>query len=355
MNNNKILIIDDEQFLIDCVSDTLEEENYEIVSALNGKEGLDVFNKEQPILIILDIRMPVMDGIEFLKHLKPSVNDPYSVIVISGHGGDEDIEKCFELGVCSFIRKPYSVFELIGLVKHSILLKITQQELHANRHNLEKIVEQRTFELTESLNEKEILLKEIHHRVKNNLQIITSLMSLQSKNIDDDKYREMFRVCQNRINSIALVHEKLFVFNNFTNINAVDYIRDLATYILQSYDDKRHIIDLKLDIENVLIGIDTALPCGLVINELITNCLKYAFPGNRNGEITISLRIIEEEKLELIINDNGVGLPEDLEYRKNKSLGLELVAGIVENQLRGKIEFSGNNGTQIKIVFENIG
>lgn len=141
MNNNKILIIDDEKILIDAICETLERENYEIVSASNGKEGLDVFNQEQPILIILDIKMPVMDGIEFLKQMKLSVNDPYSVIVISGHGDDDDIKKCFELGVCSFIRKPYSKYELIGLVKHSILLKTTQQELSESKKNLEKILE----------------------------------------------------------------------------------------------------------------------------------------------------------------------------------------------------------------------
>ncbi|ODS34327.1 MAG: two-component sensor kinase [Candidatus Scalindua rubra] len=173
--NNKVLIIDDEQVVIDSIRKHLEREGCEIISALDGKEGLEIYDKEQPGLIILDLKMPHMDGIEFLEHIRLKPSDSYSVIVLTGHCSDEDIEKCFKLGITAFLRKPLNVYELIGLVKHSIALKQTQQklmvkisehrqaveELWRYRDHLESMVEDRTIELKD-VNQK--LEKEIEER-----------------------------------------------------------------------------------------------------------------------------------------------------------------------------------------------
>jgi PAS domain S-box-containing protein len=203
-----------------------------------------------------------------------------------------------------------------------------------------------------SLKEKEILLREIHHRVKNNMQIISSLIGLASGNIKDKKYVDMFRESQNRINSMSLIHEKLYRSRNLAKIELNEYIWDLAKAIFQSRGVKTGTIVLTINIENVQLGIDQSIALGLIINELITNSLKYAFPGDRKGEIKVSLHLNDENTFELIVSDNGNGIPYDLNYRKTESLGLRLVTILVENQLKGKIDLDRSKGTEFNIKFQ---
>lgn len=203
-----------------------------------------------------------------------------------------------------------------------------------------------------SLKEKEILLREIHHRVKNNMQIISSLLGLASGNIKDKKYVDMFRESQDRINSMSLIHEKLYRSKDLAKIELNEYIRDLANSIYQSRGVKPGTIVLNINIENVQLGIDRSIPFGLIINELITNSLKYAFPGDRKGEIKVSLHLIDENTFELIVSDNGVGIPYDVDFRKTESLGLRLVTMLVENQLKGKIDLDRSKGTEFNIKFQ---
>jgi len=171
-----------------------------------------------------------------------------------------------------------------------------------------------------SLKEKEMLLREIHHRVKNNMQVISSLLWLQSGYIKDKKYLEMFRDSQNRITTMSLVHEKLYMSKDLAKIEFKEYIRDLANGLFESHGVKAETIELKINVENVLLGIDHAIPCGLIINELITNSLKYAFSDRRKGEINVSLHINDENIVELIVSDNGMGIPCEVDFRKTESL-----------------------------------
>ncbi|HMB46576.1 MAG TPA: PAS domain S-box protein [Candidatus Methanoperedens sp.] len=205
-----------------------------------------------------------------------------------------------------------------------------------------------------SLKEKETLLKEIHHRVKNNLQIVSSLLDHQSQFIKDKKVIEIFTDSQNRIASMALVHEKLYQSKDLGKIDFSDYINDLAANLFQSYIENSGKIRLNMKIENIQLDIDFAIPCGLIINELVTNSLKYAFPAGSVGEIKIVFRKTIENMLELVISDNGVGIPPDLDFRKTGSLGLHLVTILAENQLHGKINLNRNEGTEFKIEFKGI-
>ena len=205
-----------------------------------------------------------------------------------------------------------------------------------------------------SLKEKEMLLREVHHRVKNNMQVISSLLGLQSGYIEEKKYMEMFRDSQNRINSMSLIHEKLYRSTDFSKIEFNEYIRDLAIGLFQSHGVKSGTIELILNIENVSLGIDHAIPCGLIINELITNSLKYAFPEDRKGELKVSLRKFNENMVELAISDNGVGIPYDVDFRKTESLGLRLVTILAEDQLHGKIDLDRSRGTEFKIIFNGV-
>lgn len=225
-----------------------------------------------------------------------------------------------------------------------------QDELKRHRDHLEEMVEVRTLQLNKSLQEKEVLLREIHHRVNNNMQIITSLLNLQSKNIEDIKYKDIFIENQNRIYTMALIHEKLYQSRSLAEINIKEYINGIVINIFQSYEQKSN-IKLDINLENILINIDYAVPCGLIINELLTNSFKYAFPDGRPGIIKISAKSIDNNMIQISISDNGIGIPKDLDIRNTKSLGLKLITSLAESQLRGKITLNRENGTEFQIDF----
>jgi PAS domain S-box-containing protein len=216
------------------------------------------------------------------------------------------------------------------------------------------VTEQKEAEeqIKKSLKEKEILLGEIHHRVKNNMQVISSMLSLQSEYITEKKYRDMFQESQNRILSMSLIHENLYQSRNFAKIDLNEYINDLVNDLFRSYGIDTGNITLNINVENVYLGIDSGIPCGLIINELVTNCLKHAFPDGGKGEMKISLRSIGEDMIELLISDNGIGIPKDLDFENTQSLGLYLVKMLAENQLQGEIHLDRSKGTEFKIKFK---
>ncbi|MBM4240842.1 MAG: response regulator, partial [Euryarchaeota archaeon] len=214
------------------------------------------------------------------------------------------------------------------------------------------ITERRKMEdqIKASLKEKEILLREVHHRVKNNMQIISSLIGLQSEYAGDKDVVEMFEDGKNRIRSMALVHEKLYQSENIAQIDFAEYIRSLITGLLNSYKLDDETINLKLNVDKVLLDIDTAIPCGLIINELVSNSLKHAFPDNRKGEVGVTLNSADKN-FKLIVSDDGVGFPEDLEFTNTETLGLRIVNTLVA-QLDGDIQLDRSKGTSFEIAFK---
>jgi len=207
-------------------------------------------------------------------------------------------------------------------------------------------------QLRASLKEKDVLLKEVHHRVKNNLQIITSLLNLQSSGICDAETLNVFRESQNRIRSMALMHEKLYQSRDLSSIDFSDYLGSLIISIFSSYAVNPQKVSLKTAMEPVSIGIDTAITCGLIVNELVTNVLKYAFPGPRQGVLTVQLHMSDEGLIELIIGDNGVGMPAGFDINSASTLGLQLVTNLV-NQLDGQIDMTNGNGVIYRITFRD--
>ncbi|MGZ8937554.1 MAG: CHASE4 domain-containing protein [Halobacteriota archaeon] len=200
-----------------------------------------------------------------------------------------------------------------------------------------------------SLREKELLLSEIHHRVKNNLQIVSSLLSLQSDYVTDADALAMFRESQQRVKSMALIHEKLYQSEDFAHIDFSDYLAALSSYLVSSY----HLPSVRLVTEGCTTSVDitAAIPCGLIVNELVTNAFEHAFPDGRAGTITVSLCTDEAGTHVLSVSDDGVGFPEDLDFRNTKSLGLQLVTGLV-NQLDGTITLDRTKGTTFIITFK---
>ncbi|MEH1777958.1 MAG: PAS domain S-box protein [Nostoc sp.] len=207
--------------------------------------------------------------------------------------------------------------------------------------------------LKAALAEKEVLLKEVHHRVKNNLQIVSSLLQLQSQTLKDPEVIKVLRESQNRIESISLIHKNLYTSANIGKIDVADYIHNLAASLLISYQIWPNRIALETDIDPLSLNVDQAIACGLVINELISNALKHAFPDQQVGTISIALRNAGNS-IEMTIRDNGIGLPDNLDWRNTDSLGLSLVHDLVTEQLEGDITLERNHGTVFKIKFTQL-
>ena len=214
-----------------------------------------------------------------------------------------------------------------------------------DRKNAEKKIEK-------SLKEKEVLLREIHHRVKNNMQIVNSLLRLQVKQIKEKKYADMFQDSLDRIQSMALVHEKLYGSKDLTNVDFKAYLQTLVSFLFRSHGVDTNKIAPRIEVKDVSLSIETAIPCALLINELVTNSLKYAFPKDRKGEVRIALRSIGEDDLELIFSDDGIGIPEDLDFRTTESFGMDLIKILGEDQLDGQIELDRTAGTKFHIRFK---
>lgn len=206
--------------------------------------------------------------------------------------------------------------------------------------------------IKKSLEEKEALLREIHHRVNNNLQVISSLLSLQSDNVRDPRDHELFVESQNRVRSMAMIHEKLYQSDKFNSINFRDYLKTLINRLIYDYSQDLGHIDLELDIENVELNIETSVPCGLIINELVSNSLKHAFPQGRNGKIIVKFHKIKD-KYVLMVGDNGIGPLEKSVLESSKKLGFNLVKSLIK-QLDASLEILESEGTLYRITFAEL-
>jgi PAS domain S-box-containing protein len=204
-----------------------------------------------------------------------------------------------------------------------------------------------------SLEEKDVLLKEVHHRVKNNMQVISSLLNLQSRHISDAGVLEMFRESQRRIRSMALIHERLYQSSDLSRIEFSQYLQNLATHLFHFYQVDSSRIRLSMDTEEIFLNINTAIPCGLIVNELVSNALKYAFPNGRNGEVTLELHRIMGDGYVLRVKDDGVGFPEGLDFRRTDSLGMQIVVTLV-NQIDGRLDLQSQGGTSFTIEFNDL-
>lgn len=235
----------------------------------------------------------------------------------------------------------FSVYLLGGVIGKNLLK--AHNELHKTRNENEARIK-----------EKDTLLKEIHHRVKNNLQTVSSLLSLQSRSIEEPRIKNLIKSSQNRVISMAMVHEMLYMRHDLSKIEYKTYVEELSDYLLRSFKGSENNITLNIIIPDVKLGIDTAIPLGLLINEVITNALKYGIKDNDEGEIHIELQKSNSKDYVLYIGDNGKGFPETISHKNTKSLGLKLIHNLAR-QLKGSINRDmSKKGTNYIVKFSDI-
>jgi two-component sensor histidine kinase len=216
---------------------------------------------------------------------------------------------------------------------------------------LELVRSRDELKIRKALDEKETLLMEIHHRVKNNLTVVQSLLKLQASRVQDDDARIHYRESRNRIKSMSMIHERLSRSENLSNISFSEYVSSLATQLLKSYEDIASNVTLDINVPDVRLDVDTVIPCGLMVNELVSNVLKHAFPdGREGGELLIKLAPGEDSAYTLTVRDNGIGIPGGMDIHNTETLGLHLVTRLT-GQLGGGIELIRDGGTEFRITF----
>ena len=212
-------------------------------------------------------------------------------------------------------------------------------------------VVQQSAELKSSLKERDTLLKELYHRTKNNMQVIYSLLGLQASYINDKEVLSIFKDIQSRIQAMSLVHQKLYESTTLSKVNFKDYTRELFDLLSRSYGGPPDSINLIVEIPDLYLTIDSAIPCGLILSELFSNSFKYAFPDQSRGIIKIWTREDKNKKIDIIYSDNGIGIPSGFDFRKSESLGVKIIYALSEHQLQGKVEFDSSKGISCKISF----
>lgn len=242
---------------------------------------------------------------------------------------------------------------LITIILNVSKRKKAEVKLQAAHYELEQKVADRTGELSRLVEEKETLLKEIHHRVKNNMTVISSLLALHSGLIKNEDDRHIFDEARSRIKAMAIIHEKLYQSGDMSKISASDYLSDILRELSASYAVNNGRTVIRTDIQDITLSLDNAIPFGLIVNELVSNAMKHAFPGSMQGEIKVVIARISAKDIKLSVADSGVGLPDDLASRKSASLGLNLVDALVR-QVHGKLSLYTDSGTRFEITFPGI-
>ncbi len=395
-----ILLVDDRPENLLALEAVLQQPRYTLIKVSSGHEALDQMARMEFALILLDVQMPEMDGFETARRIRQDARSRDIPILFITAMSKEPMHvfRGYESGAIDYLTKPFDDYVLRSkvaviaelyeknrqirqqqqLIQTNIQL---QQEILERKHaeaalrlaqnELEQRVLDRTaalaaandalqLEITErretehrlqaSLREKEVLLKEIHHRVKNNLQVVSSLLSLQSDAIKDPVALSLFEESRNRIRSMALVHEELYGTKDLSSVDMSWYIHGLATHLLRAYGMTSKGVDLRIDAEGVPLMIDAAIPCGLMLNELISNALKHAFPNGRQGQVRILLQREPSDFVVLIVEDDGIGIPEGITIATSQSLGLRLVSALAD-QLQASVALDRAHGTRFTIRF----
>jgi two-component sensor histidine kinase len=311
----------------------------EVANRSQFERALDVAGVD---LVITDYQLHWSTGLDVLDAVKRNLPD-CPVIMFTATGTQEIAVEAMKHGLDDYVIKAAAHY-----------VRIPAAVTRALRRAEERVAKRRAdADLFKALAEKELLLRELYHRVNSNMQIMSSLLDLQARSVTDPAAAEMARVSQARIRAMALVHERLYRADDLTQISFSDYVQDLIAELFSSHGVDPRRIQVRLDIETDgnMIPVDTAIPCGLIINELLSNAVKHAFPGGRKGQVRIGLNPSGKSVYTLCVADDGAGLPAGLDVTGLNCLGLQLVFGIGRQQLNGTVEILREKGTEVRITF----
>jgi PAS domain S-box-containing protein len=317
----------------------------DIVLSIDRNYNIVKFNKLLAGLVKVRYGVELMEG------------QPFPVLEIMEHGQRDGIRKIYEQ-VFSEGKSVVSVETFVRAENKEYYFETNYNPIKQNeevtgiaifsRDITEKIKSER--ENKGALKEKEVLLKEVHHRVKNNLQVISSILNLQTSYVKDKETANILKECQNRIKTMAYIHESLYQTKDFLQINFTEYITNLVKNLFYSYDANQQKIIAIFDIDPIFLNLDTSIPCGLIINELVSNALKYAFTDKLEGAVNIKIKKSKNNKIKMIVADNGKGMPDNIDYKNTETLGLQLVT-ILAEQIDGTITLKRTKGTIFEIIF----
>lgn len=349
-----ILIIDDDQLNTKIISARLVRSGYEVLKALDGDSGIKVAIEVRPDLILLDVLMPQLNGFETCIILKEKVEtDKIPVIFLTALADLESIKKAFKVGAVDYVTKPIEFDGLLARIETHLKLKRMNESLEIEVTNKTRELISANETLQKLVEDKEILLKELFHRTKNNMMIICSMLSLQSNYTEDEDLSKILIELKNKIESMALVHKKLYQSNDLSNIEMKEYITDLVELIQLSYENNPGKITVDLDLNEIYVSIDTAVSCGLIINELLSNSFKYAFPDDKKGLIKIRIKQFDDKTISMKIEDNGIGNSNSKDFSKMNTLGIRTVTAIAKHQLQGEAIFKTEQGISCELIFRD--
>jgi len=354
----KLVMVDDSNGDRKLCRILLEEKagsHFDFVEASTGAQGLEICRSASPDCVLLDYKLPDMTGLEFLARLSANSNlesskevsrkektrwvPTVAVVMLTGLASEEVAVEALKAGAQDYLVKDRITAESLSLTVAKATEKVA----------LIRALEEERDRLAASLAEKDVLLREVHHRVKNNLQVIASLLKLQADGIGDARVTGALRESQHRVESMALIHEQLYETEDLREVDLATHAGLLAANLLHSYGIEDGRIQCLVEVEPLSLSVDQAIPSGLILNELISNALKHGFPGERRGTITISGRY-RGGRVTLEVQDDGVGIPPGFDPAKSKSLGLQIIR-ILSRQLKGSFEIGPGPGAAFCVSF----
>ncbi len=335
-----VLVVDDDPQNIQNVQNIVKT-RYRVKSALNGHEALQIILSDNPPdIILLDVIMPGLNGFQVAKRIKsePRTKD-IPIIFITLKTGSESLVKGFQIGAQDYVTKPFQPEELLARVETHLMLKRQREQLESINLFLEDRVTKRTEQLQKALQNKDHLLKELHHRVKNNLQILMSLLRMQiydRKSTEMDA--EMLTTYLHRIQTMSLANEMMDVKGNIKTVHVKQYLSNLLHRIIEGNNRTWDDIRVKLEADDTMLDVNAIIPCGFIINELVSNVLKYAIPQNRKGKINVSFRSSSNKTRVLRLQHDGKGLSKPIDFDKATTIGFKLIDSLTK-QLQGTISY----------------